>query len=75
MHAQLQERLSAFLGENTARVAVSTFAKKAVNKTPEELTRDDIPAVLDALGPMLRTLLGEASAKSLLESIGKEVLG
>ena len=75
IQADLQERLGAFLGPNTARVAIVAFAKKAVNKTPEELTEDDIAAVLEAIGPMLRTLLGEESAKTLTESILEEVLG
>ncbi len=74
IHEQLQQRLGAFLGENTARVAIATFAKKSVNKTPEQLMPADVPAVLDAIAPMLRTLLGEESAKSLLESIRKGVL-
>lgn len=74
IQAGLQKRLGAFLGPNTARVALVTFAKKAVGKTPEELAADDIPAVLEAIGPMLRTLLGEESAKTLIESILEEVL-
>ena len=50
--------LTESLGPFTARNALKTFARRAANKEPEALTAVDLPKLLDALRPMLRTLCG-----------------
>jgi len=72
---QIVERLSTYLGPNTARVAVQTFARKSLGKAPEQVTAADAPALLEALRPMLRTLVGADSTDALLRSLREEVLG
>jgi hypothetical protein len=71
--AHVTSRLNEFLGPHTARNAMKTFSMKALGRAPETLTLADMPVLLQALRPMLRTLLGEESADHLLESIQKEL--
>lgn len=61
--------LATCLGPNTARTAVRTFADRALARRPEDLTRADVPALLDALRPMLRTLIGQDPADLVLAEI------
>ena len=65
-------RLSMFLGPNTARVALKTFAART-GRTPDALTRADVPAVLAALLPMLRTLIGRERADGLVRQLDQEI--
>ena len=65
----VRELLSVYLGAFTSRNAVQMMAKQCAGTTPELLTRAQIPALLDALGPMLRTLLGKAGADKLVGEI------
>jgi hypothetical protein len=64
-------RLAMFLGPNTARVALKTFAART-GRSPEALTRADVPEVLAALLPMLRTLIGRERAESLVRQLAQE---
>lgn len=66
-------RLATYLGPNTGRIAVKTFAQKALGRGPETLTVDDIPKLQDALRPLLRTFVGRAQAEALLQQIADEV--
>ena len=58
----IEQELTPFLGPNTARNAVRTFAARAVRRRPEELSAQDAPQVVAALRPMLQTLLGREAA-------------
>ncbi len=64
-------RLAMFLGPHTARVALKTFAART-GRSPEALTREDVPEVLAALLPMLRTLIGRERAESLVHELAQE---
>jgi hypothetical protein len=66
-------RLSEYLGPHTARSAVRTFAANALHHAPEELRREDMPRLLDALRPMLRTLVGHAISEDILEALAQEL--
>jgi hypothetical protein len=66
-------RLGVYLGPHTGRVAVKTFAQKALGRGPETLTLMDIPALEQALRPMLRTLVGAARAELVLADIRREL--
>jgi hypothetical protein len=70
---QVAERLSVYLGPHTGRVAVKTFAQRALGRGPETLTRADLPALEQALRPMLRTLVGGARAEMVLAEIRRDV--
>ncbi len=66
------ERLAHFLGPHTARVAVKTFAQKALGRGPETLTIADLPALQAALRPMLRTFVGKQRCESILVEISRD---
>mgnify|MGYP001180850632 CR=1 FL=1 len=64
----IAEALTVHLGPSTARTAVRTFASR-VGLSAEELSPADAPLLLDALRPMLRTLLGPDPADDVLDGI------
>jgi hypothetical protein len=66
-------QLAVYLGPHTARTAVRTFAQRALNKTPEELTPEDAAPLLEALHPMLRTLVGSDQSEAVLWRIQAEL--
>lgn len=63
------ERLAVYLGPNTARLALVTFCQAALAMPPTAVTRSDVPRVLAALRPMLRTLLGGERCDEVLARI------
>ncbi len=65
--------LEPYLGPHNARTAVKTFARRVFKRAPETLTAADLPALLEGMRPMLRTLVGEQSAESVLQTIRREV--
>jgi hypothetical protein len=69
----IERHLARLLGPNTARTAVRTFAERALGRRPEDLTAADAPALLAALRPTLRTLLGAATARRVLDEIAEEI--
>jgi hypothetical protein len=70
---QVIKKLGDYLGPHTAKSAVKTFCRRAFKRTPDTLTVDDIPALLEVMHPMLRTLVGEVSANVLIDVIQREV--
>jgi hypothetical protein len=50
-------------------VAVKTFAARALGRGPETLTVHDVPAMNEALRPMLRTLLGRQRCEIVIQHI------
>ncbi len=67
------DKLALFLGPHTAKSAVKTFAQKALNKTPEQLTAADMGPLLLALRPMLRTLIGGRKSEEVLAQLNREL--
>jgi hypothetical protein len=65
----VREQLAVYLGAFTSRNAVQLMAKQSAGTNPDSLTRAQIPALLEALGPMLRTLLGKAGAEKVVGEI------
>jgi hypothetical protein len=70
---QIIRVLEPYLGQHNARTAVKTFARRVFKRTPDTLTAGDLPALLEGMRPMLRTLVGETSAESVLQAIRREV--
>ncbi len=68
----VSEQLAIYLGPHTARSAVKTFAQKALKKVPDELTPADMPQLLLALRPMLRTLVGGRKSEDILALLERE---
>jgi hypothetical protein len=71
----IAEALTEHLGPSTARTAVRTFATRVLGVSPEQISPDDAPRLLEALRPMLRTLLGADPADHLLLSLRGHLLG
>jgi hypothetical protein len=69
----VRERLAHYLGPFTSRNAVQLMAKQALSTDPDHVTREQIPALIEALGPTLRTLLGKAGAETVIEQIRGEL--
>jgi len=69
----IASRLARYLGPHTGRVAVKTFALKALGRGPETLTLADVPRLAEALRPMLRTFVGRAQCEVVLRQIVQEV--
>ena len=65
-------RLARYLGPHTGRVAVKTFALRGLGRGPETLTVADVPAMTQALRPMLRTLLGKQRCELVVQHILQE---
>jgi hypothetical protein len=70
---QLVEQLAPFLGAFNAKISVKTFSQRALGRAADQLTKDDVPALLEALRPSLYTLVGRASTDTLLEKIARQV--
>ncbi len=70
---KIAARLARYLGPHTGRVAVKTFAQKALGRGPETLTLEDVPKLQQALRPMLRTFVGRAHCEIVLTQIAREL--
>lgn len=65
-------RLARYIGPHTGRVAVKTFALRGLGRAAETLTVEDVPAMTQALRPMLRTLLGKQRCEIVVQHILRE---
>jgi hypothetical protein len=66
---RIAERLSAYLGPNTARTAVRSFADRELGVRAETVGRAEAPRLVEALRPMLRTLLGASAADRVVAEL------
>ncbi len=69
----IQRRISAYVGNHTARLAVKTFAQKSLGVSPEDVHPAQAPTLVLALRPLLRSMLGNAPAEQLVETLIQEV--
>lgn len=65
----VRDQLAIYMGAFTSRNAIQLMARQSAGTTPESLSLEQIPALLDALGPMLRTLLGKAGAEKVIGEV------
>ncbi|MDB4965390.1 MAG: hypothetical protein JWN44_1079 [Myxococcales bacterium] len=72
-HEVVFKHLARYLGPHTARTAIRTFADRALKRTPEQISLQDAPALLLALKPMMRTLIGADECEAVLRDIGREL--
>ncbi len=66
-------KLSPYLGEFNAKIAVKTFTRRALAMSPDELTAAHVPRLLLELRPMLKTLAGRTATERILRQIEREV--
>ncbi len=69
----LRDRLSVYLGPNTARTALKTFAQKSVGVAPEDLDARQAQQLVEALRPMLKTLVGAAQCDRIIGQLVLEL--
>ena len=69
----VESRLATYLGPHTARVAVKTFSMRALGRGPETLTHADVPELVKALRPMLRTMVGKVKCEAILTQLEREL--
>lgn len=69
----VRAKLSQYLGPFTAKNAVQMLAKQTAGTDADHLTRAQVPALIEALGPTLRTLLGRQTAEKVANDIRKEL--
>lgn len=60
--------LSPIVGEFVSRTSLNMAAKR-VGKSPESISKTDLPGLAEALQPALRTLVGVPAADSLVAQI------
>ena len=65
----VRQQLGLYMGPFTAKNAVQMGAKLIAGTDADRLTRAQIPALLEAIGPTLRTLLGKTSAEKVAAEI------
>lgn len=66
---RIAARLSTYLGPNTARTAVRSFADRALGQKADAVVVADAPRLVEALRPMLRTLLGASAADRVVAEL------
>ena len=71
--AVFARHLAAYLGQHTAPMAIKTFAKQALGTTPEQLRVSDTSKLLEAMRPMLSTLIGKQRAEEVALLIQREL--
>jgi hypothetical protein len=75
--AGMRERIEAivaeYLGARTASSAVRLAATSWVHRPPDELRREDFPAMRRGLEPMLKTFLGAEVTALVLKRVDDEV--
>ena len=69
----VREHIARYLGPFTSKTAVTMMSRQALATEPDRVTREQIPALLEALGPTLRTLLGKNGAENVVGEIKKEL--
>ena len=69
----VRAHIARYLGPFTAKTAVQMMAKQSLGVDAERVTREQVPALLEALGPTLRTLLGKKGADGVAVEIKREL--
>ena len=72
-HQVIHDRLAIYLGPHTTKNALKTFAQKSLGVSAESITAAQAPALLDAMRPMLKTLLGAQASEKLLAQLQVEL--
>ena len=71
--AVFTRHLAPYLGQHTAAMAMKTFAKQALGIAPDQLQIPDTSKLLDALRPMLSTLVGKQRAEEIALLIRRDL--
>ena len=69
----IREHLLRYVGPFTAKNAVEMHSKKALGVSADSVTMAQAKDLLEALGPMMRTLLGKQNADRVLDQLKQEL--
>jgi hypothetical protein len=69
----LRDRLAVYLGPHTARTALKTFADKTMVGRPEQMTSVEARKLVEALRPMLKTLVGASQCERIVSQLNVEL--
>lgn len=69
----IRDQLAQYLGPFTAKNAVRLYAKQALATDEDGVTLAEVPRLLEALGPTLRTLLGRDTAERLIADLQRDL--
>ena len=69
----VRDHLAHYLGPFTAKSAVNLGASQTLKVSADAITKAQVPALLDALGPTLRTLLGKPTTEKVIAEIRQEL--
>lgn len=69
---RVHRRLEQFIGPHTTRLAIKTFSQKTLGMTPEQLRDGEVPDLIRALRPLLRSMLGETQGEQVMQELLSE---
>jgi len=71
----MRDRLSVYLGPNTARAALKSFGERAIGNgfKLEDMSAAEARAILDALRPLLKTLVGAEQCERIVAQLKLEL--
>lgn len=69
---RIQRRLAVYVGPHTARLSIKTFSQRTFGVGPEALEPKDLPELVRALRPLVRSVLGESGAERLMRILLQE---
>jgi hypothetical protein len=69
----LRDRLAVYLGPHTAGTALRVFADKSLTGPPERMTSAEARRMVEALRPMLKTLVGAAQCERIVSQLNIEL--
>jgi hypothetical protein len=66
---RVYRRLEKYIGPHTTRLAIKTFSQKTLGMTPDQVRDKEVPDLIRALRPLLRSMLGEAQGERIVEQL------
>ena len=66
---RVQLHLEKFIGPHTSRLAIKTFSQKTLGVLPDQVRDREVPDLIRALRPLLRSMLGEAQGERVVEQL------
>jgi hypothetical protein len=66
---RVHRRLEKFIGPHTTRLAIKTFSQKTLGVAPDEVRDREVPDLIRALRPLLRSMLGEAQGEEIVQQL------
>jgi hypothetical protein len=70
---RVHRRLEKFIGPHTSRLAIKTFSQKTLGVLPDQVRDSEVPDLIRALRPLLRSVLGEAQGERVVEQLLAEL--